>query len=197
MYLSFYLRNGRWRRTGWASPSFCPHSPFMQSIANPLMFFQWEPLPSDQIHIPSSPWISAYLRYPRNYLDQSSASFSNLHLTMFLPIYFLKPSFCLPLILLNAVKRNQRTLKESFGEVPLQTLFSSMENRENQLICLFLASTPPLPKDITKVNKMDTNGLHEAQAVSKIKAIFAIFKAIIGHHDPEKRSRSPFFNELY
>ena len=121
MYLSFYLRNGRWRRTGWASPSFCPHSPFMQSIANPLMFFQWEPLPSDQIHIPSSPWISAYLRYPRNYLDQSSASFSNLHLTMFLPIYFLKPSFCLPLSLLNAVKRNQRTLKESFGEVPLQT----------------------------------------------------------------------------
>ena len=66
-----------------------------------MFSFQWEPLPRDQIHVPSSPWISAYLRYPRNYLDQSSAGFSNLHLTMFLPIYFIKPSFCLPLSLLK------------------------------------------------------------------------------------------------
>lgn len=73
-------------------PSFCPHPPFMFS-------FPWEPLPRDQIHVPSSPWICAYLRYPRNYLNQSSAGFSNLHLTIFLPISFLKPSFCLPLSL--------------------------------------------------------------------------------------------------
>jgi len=66
-----------------------------------MFSFQWEPLPRDQIHVPSSPWISAYLRYPGNYLDQSSAGFSNLHLTMFLPIYFIKPSFCLPLSLLK------------------------------------------------------------------------------------------------
>ena len=66
-----------------------------------MFSFQWGPLPRDQIHVPSSPRISAYLRYPRNYLDQSSAGFSNLHLTMFLPIYFIKPSFCLPLSLLK------------------------------------------------------------------------------------------------
>lgn len=158
-----------------------------------MLSSSWEPLPSNQTHIPPS--LSQYpLTDPRNQLDHCSAGFPGLHLTMVFDFLFLKEAkLLLTSEHFKCISTEQENFKiDLYSGSLADTVFSSMEKWKNQLTCLSLTSFPPPATDVMKINRTDTNALHEGQAVPKSQIIFAILQPITGHQDLEKLPRRLF-----